>query len=173
MFLLQHSYVFISYLNKLQGIKGFPPPNYKVLEVSPSFSLKGFPSFPHWWGKPTLPIWRCSTLPDVDSAWIGSATELAYYIYIYIIYMKIYMQTQIFCNLARRGWSMSAEFSTIIMFIPWKLCAVTDHEPNELLVHLFHVQLWSPDTASAKPKFNRYATAKPNFMIDKKCFFNA
>ena len=50
-FLLQCSYVFIAYFNKLQGIRGFPyqiikflrfpPPKYKVFEVSPT--LRGSP----------------------------------------------------------------------------------------------------------------------------------
>ena len=36
MFLLQYSYVLIAYLSKLQGITGFPLPNYEIFEVSPT-----------------------------------------------------------------------------------------------------------------------------------------
>ena len=53
-FLLQYSYVFIAYLNKLLGIKGFPWPNYKVFEVSPHtqrFPPEGFSQFPPLMGE--------------------------------------------------------------------------------------------------------------------------
>ena len=43
-FLSQHSYFFIAYLNKLQGIKGIPRPNSEDFEIFPT--LRGFPQFP-------------------------------------------------------------------------------------------------------------------------------